>query len=269
LHGEIAAPLNRRGVAKEGDPLKNRFAALVFVGLLGFACSKEDQAPSRGPATPLDPATTGAIVGKVLYRGAPPPASRVQVKGDAACETEAADSPAGEDVSVRDGRVQNAFVYLKEGLGDRVFDLPRESVTIDQRGCRYIPHVVGVETGQELVFLNSDATLHNVHTQPQRSSAVNFGMGVKGAKRPVRFTKSEVMVPVKCDVHPWMRAYIGVLDHPYFFVTGADGTFRLEKVPAGSYTIEAWHERFGTRQAKVTLAEKASAEVELTFPAGD
>lgn len=239
-------------------------SALLTVALaVAVGCSSGDsEPPKRGPVTPLDPATTGTIVGKVLFQGTPPAPSRLQIKGDPAC---AAEPATAEDLLVHEGLVENAFVYLKDGLGDRVFELPKESVTIDQKACRYIPHVVGAQTGQEILFLNSDPTLHNVHTQPKLSSAVNFGMGVKGSKRPIRINKSEVMVTVKCDVHPWMRAFIGVLDHPYFAVTGADGLFRLEKVPAGTYTIEAWHERFGQREIKVTLAPQGTAEIELRF----
>ena len=239
---------------------------LVFFLALGITmgCSRGDsEPPQRGPATPLDPATTGTIAGKVIFRGTPPAPSRPQIKGDPACVVEQPDT-AG-DVLVHDGLVESAFVYVKEGLANRVFELPKAPVTIDQKSCRYLPHVVGAQTGQEIFFLNSDATLHNVHTQPKLSSAVNFGMGVKGSKRPIRINKSEVMVTVKCDVHPWMRAYIGVLDHPYFAVTGPDGAFRLENLPPGTYTLEAWHEHFGQREAKVTLSEKGKAEIELAF----
>ena len=127
--------------------------------------------------------------------------------------------PAG-DVLVKDGRVENAFVYVKDGLGDRVFAAPAEPVTIDQRGCLYHPRVTGAVTCQEIVFLNSDPLLHNVHGTPHDSRAWNFSMGVQGSRRSIRVDKPEVAVEVRCDVHPWMRAYIGVVDHPYFAVTG-------------------------------------------------
>ncbi len=242
-----------------------RIAALFVVALfLGLGCSRGDsEPPKRGPATPLDPATVGSITGKVVFRGTPPVPGRLQVKGDPACVESG--TATAEDLLVHDGLVENAFVYVKEGLGDRVFELPKAPVTIDQRACRYIPHVLGAQTGQEIFFLNSDATLHNVHTQPKLSSAVNFGMGVKGSKRSIRINKSEVMVSVKCDVHPWMRVYIGVLDHPYFAVTDPNGAFRIENLPPGTYTLEAWHERFGQQEAKATLAEKGTAEIEFAF----
>jgi hypothetical protein len=238
--------------------------ALVLGVALLVACSREEEVPPRGPATPLDPATVGTIAGKVLFRGTPPPPTELRMSADAAC----GGRTISFDVKVNDGRVENAFVYLREGLGERVFELPKEAVTIDQTGCMYEPHVLGLQTGQELVFVNSDPTLHNVHTTPEKSRAVNFGMGVKGARRSIRIARPEVMVTVKCDVHPWMRAYVGVLDHPYFAVTGADGTFRLADVPPGEYVVEAWHERFGRRTAKVSLPAKGTVEIDLEYGEG-
>lgn len=182
--------------------------------------------------------------------------------GDATC-TQAHEGPvSARDVLVRDGRVQNAFVYVAEGLGDRVFERPSEPVVIDQKGCLYVPKVLGVQTGQPIRFVNSDATLHNVHTAPENSPGTNFGMAVEGGQRDVRIPKPEVMVRVKCDVHPWMQAWIGVLDHPYFSVTAEDGRFRFEKVPEGAFTVAVWHERFGPleRPARVNAGETTTME---------
>jgi plastocyanin len=167
---------------------------------------------------------------------------------------------------VQDGKVENAFVYVKSGLGDRVFERPKEIVEIDQQGCMYRPRILGVQTGQEIRFRNSDATLHNVHTLPKSSSPVNFGMSRKGSERSIRIGKAEVMVTIKCDVHPWMRAYVGVLDHPYFALTGADGSFTLRNVPAGAYTLGVWHERFGEREAKVAVEPGKASEATFAYP---
>lgn len=235
----------------------------LVVLLVLAACTSSDKPPDRGPVTPLDLSTAGTIRGKVRFEGTPPASSMLRISGDTNCGEQGTVS--ADDVLVRDGRVENAFVYVRDGLGNRVFELPKDAVTIDQNGCRYLPRVLGTETGQEIVFLNSDPTLHNVHTSPQSSRGINFGMAKKGTRRSIRINTAEVMVKVQCDVHPWMRAWIGVLDHPYFTLTGKDGSFELRNVPPGSYVLEAWHERLGRQEAKVTLGDEGSAEVELVF----
>ena len=242
----------------------SRLPLLVLV--VAFACSREDAgAPARGAVTPLDPATTGTITGTVLYSGAPPPEGVLRFAGDPTCAAVHPGKVTAGDALVRDGRVEAAFVYIQKGLEGRVFELPKQPVIIDQQGCLYVPHVVGAETGQEIQFLNSDATLHNVHLQPENSSGVNFGMAVRGARRSIRIGKSEVMVKVRCDVHPWMRAFLGVLDHPYFAVSSRDGSFRLANVPAGKYTLAVWHERFGVRSTEVVVGARGTTSADFTF----
>jgi plastocyanin len=161
----------------------------------------------------------------------------------------------------------NVFVYVKDGLGNYVYDAPAGSATIDQKGCRYTPHVFGMRVGQKLEIINSDPTLHNIHATPKDNSEFNTGQPVQGMKTEHTFTKPEVMVPFKCDVHGWMNAYVGVLDHPYFAVSDASGKFEIPKLPAGTYTIEAWHEKLGAQTQSVTLADSDSKEVTFTFKA--
>jgi plastocyanin len=168
-------------------------------------------------------------------------------------------------VLVDNGRLANAFVYVSDGLGGRTFAVPDAPVTIDQRGCLYAPRVLGAQTCQPIRFVNSDPFLHNVHGTPGRSPAWNFGMSVRGSERTIRLEEPEVMVQVRCDVHPWMRAYIGVLDHPYFAVTGPDGRFTLADVPSGDLVVRAWHERFGVRETKVSLGAKETKELTFTY----
>jgi plastocyanin len=177
-------------------------------------------------------------------------------------------NPRAGDVLVNDGKLQNAVVYIKEGLGDHVFAVPTEPVIIDQKGCVFLPRITGAQTGQPLRLLNSDPLAHNVHGLPKNSRQWNFSLGVKGTSRTISVSKPEVMIEIKCDIHPWMRAYLGIFDHPYFALSGADGSFTLKNVPPGEYTIEAWHERFGTRTQKVTLGAKGTREIVLTFGAG-
>lgn len=253
--------------------MRNRIPALLFVFLsLAPACARDSEEGARrdsGPSPPPAPAptvdleTAGTITGVVRLRGAAPEATRMRITGKG-CSGEAP----GLDVLVHEGRVANAFVYLREGLGGGVYEPPKDQVVIDQKSCVYLPRVVGAQVGQEIVFLNSDPTLHNVHTVPRESRGVNFGMPVQGSKRSIHIDQPEVMVPVKCDIHPWMRAYVGVLPHPYFAVTGADGRFRIGNVPPGEYVLESWHERFGTKTARVSLERRGSVEVEFEYREG-
>lgn len=169
------------------------------------------------------------------------------------------------DVLVKSHRVQNAFVYIREGLGERVFPQPTTPVEIDQKGCLFAPRVAGAETCQEIVFLNSDPVLHNVHGFPKSSSAWNFSLSQAGSRRSVRVPAAEAMIRVGCDVHPWMQAYIGVVNHPYFAITGADGGFMLKDVPPGDYVIASWHERFGMREQRVKVEPKQEAAVAFAY----
>jgi plastocyanin len=239
--------------------------ALALLVLAG--CGREGACPSARPATPLDHATTGTITGEIHFEGTPPAMKPLAFGSDAVCAAQhPAPVPAG-DALIRDGRVENVFVYLKEGLGDRAFAVPSAPVVIDQRGCLYQPRVVGAQVCQPVKFVNSDATAHNVHGTPHASSPWNFAMGVKGSERTIRLEKPEVMVSVRCDLHPWMQAWVGALDHPYFAVTGADGRFRLTDVPPGDYVVAAWHEALGTRETRVSLAAQGRPQVTLTYAA--
>lgn len=228
--------------------------------------SEPPAAPARQP-TPLDRSTTGTISGTVRLTGTPPPMKEIRFGGFAECAAQHTGSVFAGDMLVRDGFVQNAFVYIQSGLGDRVFAIPTTPVEIDQKGCLYAPRVAGAQVGQLVKFVNSDPTLHNVHGTPKDSSAWNFTLARAGLERQIRIDHAEVMVSTRCDLHPWMQGWIGVVDHPYFAVTGPDGAFRLADVPSGTYTVTAWHERFGTQSQQVTVAERGAAETSFTFTA--
>ena len=172
---------------------------------------------------------------------------------------------ATEQVVVTDGALQNVFVYVKDGLGNLRFPVPATAVTLDQKGCRYTPHVLGIQVGQPLEVLNSDATLHNVHAVAETNREFNTGQPIQGMKHTHTFTTQEVMVPFKCDVHGWMTAFVGVLDHPFYAVTGSDGRFELKGLPPGTYTIEAWHETLGAQTQEVTIGEKETKDVPFSF----
>ena len=246
-------------------PMSRAFLALAL-GLLA-ACGRDESACTASrTGTPVDPATAGTITGTVTFAGTPPAMKPVALGGDPQCAAQHQGPVLTGDVLVHDGRVENAFVYVKDGLGARTFAVPDTQVTIDQVGCVYKPHVAGVQACQPVEFVNDDPTLHNVHGTPTGSAPWNFGMALQGSKRRIRVENPEVMIPVTCDVHPWMRAYVGVLPHPYFAVTGADGRFTLRGVPAGEYVVASWHERFGTREARVILGAGETKDVAFAYP---
>ena len=236
--------------------MPRRFASVIVLVVLA-ACGGGSE-PVRRPVTPLDRSTIGTITGTVRLAGPAPATQTLQMTSE--CRTEHQGPVPSGDVLVREGLVENAFVWIKDGLGDRGFELPTAAVTIDQQGCLYRPRIIGAQVGQPVVFQNSDSVLHNVHGTPVVGSAWNFTMSVKGSQRTLKLDKPEVMVSVRCDVHPWMQGWIGVVDHPYFAVTGTDGRFTLRDVPPGDYVVAVWHERFGTREVKVSLAAKGTQD---------
>jgi hypothetical protein len=231
---------------------------LLLVACGGGSC------PERPAPTPLDHATTGSIVGAVTFHGDPPPSTPVPLDRTCGALYKGGPVTAG-DALVNDHRVQNAFVYIREGLGDRVFPQPTTPVEIDQKGCLFAPRVAAAETCQEIVFLNSDPLLHNVHGFPKTSGAWNFSLSQAGNRRSVRVPAPEAMIRVGCDVHPWMQSYVGIVNHPYFAITGADGGFVLRDVPPGDYVVASWHERFGTREQKVKVGPKEEQAVAFAY----
>jgi plastocyanin len=245
--------------------------SLVTAACGGGAPSNESASPSAPAATPsgqkVDESKAGNITGTVAFEGTAPKNEPIKMNADPVCLKEAKGTQLQETYTVSsDGKsLANVFVYVKDGLGNYVFDTPTEAQKIDQKQCRYHPHVFGLRVGQPLEIINSDPTLHNIHATPKDNAEFNTGQPVQGMKTTHTFTKREVMVPFKCDVHGWMNAYVGVLDHPYFAVTNDSGKFELNKLPAGTYTIEAWHEKLGAQTQSVTLADSEKKDVTFTF----
>jgi len=225
-------------------------------------------APAAAGAQKVDPATAGDVKGVVSLNGTAPKNEPIRMNADPVCLKQAKGEQFQETYVVADGKVGNVFVYVKDGLGNYAYDAPSGSVTLNQEGCHYIPHVFGVRVGQPVEIVNSDPTLHNIHAVPKANQEFNNGQPIQGMKMSHTFTAKEVMVPFKCDVHGWMNAYVGVLDHPFFAVTDAGGNFALKGLPPGTYTIEAWHEKFGAVTQSVTLGAKESKDVNFTLNAG-
>ena len=244
-------------------------AAALATALGATACggSTQQQSAPAEPAVvtnPVDPATAGSVTGRIAFEGTPPAPTPIKMGSDPYCEKQGA--AVTETVVVAgDGGLKNVFVYVKDGLGNLRFPVPATPVVLDQKSCRYVPHVFGVQVGQPVEIVNSDPTLHNIHALAQTNREFNMGQPSPG-KDTHTFSTKEVMVPFKCDVHGWMRAYIGVLDHPFFAVTAPDGTFSLKGLPPGTYTVEAWHEKLGTQTQTVTIgASETKGDVAFTF----
>jgi plastocyanin len=240
----------------------------LFAAALVTSCG-ESPAERPTPATPkpasvnpVDPATAGTIKGKVTFTGRAPAPVQLGTKSDPQCIAPVHT----EDIVTGDGdALQNVFVYVKDGLGALVFPVPATSVVLAQEGCTYRPHVFGIQVGQTLDIVYGDETLHNVHATPSRNGEFNLAQTSKGSRNTRVFRTHEVLVPFKCDVHKWMKAYVGVVEHPFFAVTGRDGSFALQGLPPGTYTIEAVHEKLGTQMHSVTLAATGSLAIAFSF----
>jgi plastocyanin len=246
----------------------------VLLGTVVTAAACGSTAPTVAETPPLivedpvDAAQAGHIVGKVTFDGTPPPPEPISMRSDPYCEREHPDGATVQRIKTGpDAGLQNVFVYVAAGLEGLRFPVPSTPVVLDQQRCTYEPRVFGIQVGQPLELLNSDATLHNVHAAAVANQEFNRGQANRGDRHTHVFSTREVMVPFKCDVHRWMNAWAGVLDHPFYSSTTEDGGFRLERLPPGTYTIEAWHEVLGTLTQTVTLEERATQSVSFIFRA--
>ncbi len=221
--------------------------------------------PTDPSAVDIDPATVGAIRGTVAFDGTPPDNKRLKL--EPACMAAHDGEVYDKAVLVEDGKVQNAFVWIKSGLDGWKIPPADESVVveIDQHGCVYNPRILGMRAGQSVGFVNSDPLLHNIHAIAEENDGFNLAMPPQATKVEREMFAPEVMVHVKCDVHPWMTAYVGVVDHPFFAVTGADGSFAIEGVPPGDYEVGVWHEVLGTQTVTVTVPAQGTGEVAVTL----
>ena len=215
----------------------------------------------------VDPATAAAVTVTVTFDGAPPKPAMMRLDGDKRCVAEVgADERPDESILLGTGSaLQNVFVYVKDEMSGHSFPIPTEPVVLDQDKCRYSPRVVGVRVGQPLAIRNSDPLLHNVRAEGKVNQPFNMSTPLEGVSFNRTFATREVMVDFKCDVHAWMRAFVGVLEHPYFGTTGQDGRVALNNLPPGTYTVEAWHERLGVKTQQITVGAKESKDVAFAF----
>ena len=215
----------------------------------------------------VDPATAGTIRGKVFFKGALPAKKAIQMDSEAGCSAAHGGRPVYDDAVLtgKNGALVNAFVYIETGLEGKNFEVPKEAVTLDQHGCLFVPRVFGIRAGQVLDLKNSDTVSHNVHPMPKENREWNQQQSPGAPDVEHKFPRPEVMIPVKCNVHNWMHAYIGVMQHPYFAATGADGSFEWKDVPPGDYTIRVWHEKLGDQTKQIHLDPSGQAAAEFTY----
>lgn len=209
----------------------------------------------------------GNISGKVNFGGKAPAPVKIKMNADQKCmKMHGGKEVVSDQVVINSNKtLKNVFVYVKSGLTGKKFPTPTEKVVFDQKGCAYTPRVFGVMANQPIEIMNSDPTLHNVHALPKSSKQFNIAQPKQGMKMVQKFDKPEVMVKIKCEVHNWMAAYVGVLDHPFYAVTDDKGNFNIKNLPAGSYELEAWHEKFGVKTMKVTVGASDTKSADFSF----
>jgi plastocyanin len=241
--------------------------ALVLI--LFAACSRpKPSAPVEKPVEffHVDPATAGVVAGKVVFTGKAPAAKIIDMTEVPECAKQHPKAVEERTVAVnKNGTIGNVFVYIKKGLEGKTFEPPSTPAVMDQKGCWFEPRVLGLQVGQPFEVTNSDPVTHNIHPRAHENREWNQSQAPGTPPLERKFAREEVMIRVKCNVHSWMHAFLGVVDNPYFAVTGADGTFELKNVPPGEYTIEAWQEELGSAVQHVTVPASGKAQVEFTF----
>jgi plastocyanin len=240
-------------------------ASLLFLAACSSSRSGSESEISL-PAAHVDDATAGTISGRVLFSGDAPAMPEIDMSSNPQCERQHRTPQRAETVVVNSNKtLRNVFVWIKDGLPPARWEPPAQSAKLDQNGCVYEPHVLGIMEGQELEILNHDPVNHNVHAESRINPAWNESQPPRAEHKFKRFESAEVLFPVTCSVHPWMRSYIGVSPNPFFAVTGGDGSFTLKGVPPGTYTIEAVHEKYGRKEGKLTLAPNGSGVLDFAY----
>jgi plastocyanin len=240
----------------------------LILALLLAGCSQNNAPPSadKRPATRIDLTKAANVNGTVTFTGTAPKRQPIDMSQDPGCGLTPKNY--SEGYVIEKGKVQNVFVYLKDGLGNYIYPEALPAI-IDQEHCRYVPHVIGVRVGQQLQVLNSDPALHNIHAMPRENEGWNLSQYPGGSAIEKTFDKPELMIPVQCNNHPWMKMYVNVLSHPFFAVTDADGHFAISGLPPGTYTLAALHEKMGEKTVQITVRPKESQTVDFAYDKAD
>jgi Carboxypeptidase regulatory-like domain len=249
--------------------------AALAVGAWGCGGKSADNAgaggaASSGGAVAQSGTSAGAtgnstVSGVIHFTGAAPTNPKIDMSQESACQGKYTAPPTDPQYVIADGKLGNVFVYVDSGVPNGAKYAPPAPVTIDQNGCLYHPRIFGAMVGQDIIIKNSDNVLHNIKAVPKVNRGFNISQPSAGMTSKRSFASPEVMVPLECNVHGWMHAYVGVLPHPFFATSGTDGTFSLKNLPAGTYTIKAWHEKLGTQQQTVTVGAGETKTVDFTF----
>jgi plastocyanin len=283
--GSTLAAASRRNkfsdqTKREGD-IMNRKRWTILASMLALcallllaACNKKEnteqsnnsatEQQAQPAATPIDPATVATVNGTVKFDGTAPKPAKIDMSQDPGCKG----TNEAESVVVSGGDLANVFVYVKDGLGNRTFDAPKDPVVLDQKGCQYHPHVLGVMAGQTVQIKNDDPTTHNIHPTPKDNREWNESQPPSSPALEKNFAREEIMLPVKCNQHPWMKMYVNVVKSPFFAVTDKSGKYEIKGLPPGDYTLAFVHEKLGEQDQKVTVAAKETKTVDQSFKAG-
>jgi len=245
--------------------------ALTITGCGNKETPTSEQPASTAPTTAgktVDATTAGSVTGSVTLDGKPASAKPINMSAEPYCQKAHPTPVVPPEVITGDkGALANVVIFVKDGLGDYVFAAPAGPVQLNQQGCMYDPHIIALMTGQTFEVKNSDQTTHNIHPMPKDNRDWNKSQPPGADPIDETFARPELAIPVKCNVHPWMKSYIFVFKNPYYAITSKDGTFELKNLPPGTYTIEAWHEKYGTTDQTVTIGAKESKPITLTFKA--
>ena len=240
---------------------------IPILALTAMICISSLKAVKAGPPASVSNTTAGAATlrGVVKFVGAAPKSTTVNMAADQSCAKQHRAPVLSQDVVTdANGGLQNAIVFISDGLGNQTFDPPSQPVVLTQKGCMYQPHVLAMQANQRLEVVNDDPTSHNIHPIPANNREWNKSEP-PNSKTEETFSRAEIAIPVKCNIHPWMHGYVAVFKHPYFAVTGKDGSFDLSSLPPGTYTVEAWHEKLGTSTQQITVGANETKAVNLVL----
>lgn len=249
-----------------------RPACALLAILLLAGCGKTTKSAPPTVTTPapvyfqVDPATAGVVEGKIRFIGKPPVRKLIDMSEEPACVEAHHGRAYDESVVVNpNGTLSNVFVYIKSGLEGKTFAVPAKPVVIDQQGCWFHPRVLGIQVGQTLGVVNSDPVTHNIHPMAEINREWNHSQGEGDPPLARKFLKPEIMIRVKCNIHRWMHAFLGVVDNPYFAVTGSDGSFVIRNLPPGDYVLGVWQESLGTQERKITVLPHGKTTASFTY----